>query len=97
MALKGKRRPGSGVRDLGCTLDELRIHLENHFATGMDWSNWGNGVGKWNIDHVVPLASVDLADREQFLRVCHYSNLRPLWWIENLHKGSREPNTVKNR
>lgn len=84
-ALKKNIRCGSAVRDLGCTLDELRVHLESLFKPGMTWDNHG----KWHIDHIVPLCSFDLTDREQLLKACHYTNLQPLWSEENLSKGGR--------
>ena len=66
---------------------ELRDYLESKFQPGMTWDNWTtNG---WHIDHIKPLASFDLTDREQFLRACHYTNLQPLWAIDNLKKGSK--------
>ena len=40
----------------------------------------------FEIDHIIPLASVDLTDREQFLKVCHYTNLRPLWMLDNMKR-----------
>ena len=86
MAVRKSSKAGSAVRDLGCTVDELKSYLESRFTPGMTWNNYGRGSGKWNIDHIVPLASVDLTDRDQFLKVCHYSNLQPLWWIDNLRK-----------
>jgi len=36
----------------------------------------------------VPLASFDLTDRAQLLRVVHHSNLRPMWARENIRKGA---------
>lgn len=84
-ALNGGKKPGSAVRDLGCSIYELKEHLENQFQTGMTWNNHG----AWHVDHVRPLASFDLTDREQFLTACHYSNLQPLWAEDNLRKGDR--------
>jgi len=83
-AVKHNTKTGSAVRDLGCTIAEFKEHIERQFLPGMTWDNWGRGVNRWNIDHIIPLASVDLADREQFLRVCHYTNLRPLWFVDNI-------------
>lgn len=83
-------RSGSAVRDLGCTIGELRVHLQLKFQPGMSWENYG----EWHIDHITPLASFDLADREQFLQACHYTNLQPLWAEENWTKGNRYANTT---
>ena len=73
------------AKDLGCTIKELKIYLESKFQPGMTWEN--HGRFGWHIDHEVPLSSFDLTDREQFLKACHYTNLQPLWWNENLSKG----------
>ncbi len=53
----------------------------------MTWDNYG--LYGWHIDHIKPLASFDLTDREQFLEACHYTNLQPLWAEENLSKGNK--------
>jgi hypothetical protein len=87
MALKNRQKVGSAVDDLGCTIPELMTDLEKQFKPGMSWENW-NRHG-WHIDHIRPLASFDLTDREQFLQACHYTNLQPLWAEENLTKGNR--------
>jgi hypothetical protein len=55
----------------------------------MNWENWGLGIGKWHIDHIKPMASFDLADPEQLVAACHFSNQQPLWAEENLRKGAR--------
>jgi len=86
-AIKKGQKNGSAIRDLGCTIEELKLHLESQFQPGMTWDNWSRDG--WHIDHVVPLSSFDLTDREQFLKACHYTNLRPLWAKENLSKGNR--------
>lgn len=80
---------GSAVKDLGCTIGEFKEYLESLFQPGMNWENYGkNG---WHMDHIIPLASFDLSNREQFLKACHYTNIQPLWWLDNISKGSKVP------
>ena len=86
-AIKNKQKTGSAVRDIGCSVYELKLHLEKQFKSGMTWDNWT--PAGWHIDHIVPLASFDLTDREQFLKACHYTNLQPLWAKENLAKRDK--------
>ena len=80
-------RSGSAVRDLGCSIPELKAHLERQFLPGMTWDNWGGGPGRWQIDHIYPLAKSDLTDRSQLLAVCNWENLQPLWFEDNVRKG----------
>jgi len=82
-AVRNQQKSGSAVRDLGCSIEELKQHLESQFQEGMTWENYG----QWHIDHIKPLASFDLSNREQFLQACHYTNLQPLWAEDNLRKG----------
>ena len=86
LAVRRKKKVGSAVKDLGCSVEELKLHLESQFQSGMTWENHGIGNKHWQIDHIIPLASVDLTDREQFLKVCHYTNLRPLWMLDNMKR-----------
>jgi hypothetical protein len=83
-ALKDNYKSGSAIKDLGCSVDELKKYLESKFQPGMTWENYGK-FG-WHVDHVMPLCTFTLSDREQFLKACHYTNLQPLWWYENLSK-----------
>jgi hypothetical protein len=86
-ALQGNYKNGSAVTDLGCSISELKTHLESKFQPGMTWDNWS--FEGWHIDHIVPLASFDLTDRNQLLTACNYTNLQPLWAIDNLIKGAK--------
>lgn len=80
------RRAVSAVRDLGCTIAELRQHLESKWLPGMSWENYGkNG---WHVDHIRPLAAFDLTVREQAVVAVHYTNLQPLWATDNHKKSS---------
>lgn len=69
---------------VGCTPNELKIHLESQFTTGMSWDNYG--LYGWHIDHKVPLSSAKT--EEELLKLCHFSNLQPLWAKDNLKKGT---------
>jgi hypothetical protein len=86
-AIRKNLKTGSAVRDLGCTLDQLKTHLESLFQPGMTWDNWGK-YG-WHIDHIIPLSAFNLMDREQLLKACHYTNLQPLWAFDNLSKKDK--------
>jgi len=81
----GSHKMGSAVKDLGCSLKELIVHLEQQFQAGMTWDNYG----KWHIDHVIPLSSFNLENRDELLKACNYTNLQPLWAAENISKGGR--------
>jgi hypothetical protein len=85
-AIKGNYKSGSAVKDLGCSIPELKTYLESKFQEGMTWENWG--IHGWHIDHITPLDSFNLQNREEFLKACHYTNLQPLWAEENLTKGA---------
>lgn len=86
-AVKNITKLGSAVKDLGCTVSELKAYLESKFKPGMNWTNYGHKG--WHIDHIKPLSKFDLSDRAQFLQACHYTNLQPLWAVENISKGNK--------
>ena len=88
-AIKNNQKAGSAVKDLGCTVDFLKQYIESLWQLGMTWNNYGNKEGQWSIDHVIPLFKFDLTDREQFLKVNNYTNLQPMWHIDNLKKGKQ--------
>lgn len=98
-AIVNKRKHGSAVRDLGCSLKDFMVYLESLFfvcpKTGekMTWENYGS---KWVIDHWVPLSSFDLTDKEQLFKACNWSNLRPMWSYINESKLAILPNELFN-
>jgi thiol-disulfide isomerase/thioredoxin len=74
----------SKTRELvGCEWPELMAHLQSKFTEGMTMDNYG----EWHVDHVVPLSSAKT--EEELIRLCHYSNLQPLWAADNIRKGAR--------
>jgi len=70
---------------VGCTPEFLKEHLEKQFKNEMAWENYG--LYGWHIDHIIPLSSAK--NEEELYKLCHYTNLQPLWAKENLSKGSK--------
>lgn len=70
---------------LGCSFEFLKEHIESRFKDGMSWENRSS----FHIDHIRPLASFDLTDPEQQKIACHWSNLQPLYPIENIRKSDK--------
>jgi hypothetical protein len=89
MYLQGRSNDVSAVRHLGCTVADLRLHIESQFQPGMTWDNWGRGAGRWHVDHVVPLTAAAAGDDAALASLCHYTNLRPMWGADNIRKGNR--------
>lgn len=85
-ALKFNSKTGSAVEDLGCSIDDLKIYLESKFDSEMSWKNYG--PKGWHIDHIKPLSKFDLTDTKELKKACHYTNLQPMWWKENLRKSN---------
>jgi len=69
---------------IGCSYEELKIHIENQFTEGMSWDNYG--INGWHIDHIKPLAMA--ANQDEVIASNHYTNLQPLWCLDNLSKGA---------
>ena len=85
LAVKNNQKSGSAVKDLGCSISEFKKYIESKFSPGMSWEN--RGASGWHFDHIKPLCSFDLSDRDQMKVACHYTNIQPMWAIDNLKKG----------
>ena len=72
---------------IGCTLEALKSHLQAKFTEGMTWDNWGLGEKCWVIDHIYPLSLAKT--EEEMLKLCHYTNLQPMWFIPNIKKSNK--------
>lgn len=69
---------------IGCTYEELKLHIEQQFTEGMNWDNYG--INGWHVDHIKPLAMA--STEEEIILSNHYTNLQPLWCLDNLSKGA---------
>ena len=85
------RRKQADVKQIGCSIPELRTHLEKQFVTGMTWETYGfnfhNKPYSWFIEHILPRRLFDLSDAVEVLQYMHYTNLRPKFWSEYRQTG----------
>jgi hypothetical protein len=80
---QGYKKTSRTFEILGCSYEEFKQHLENQFTEGMTWNN----AGEWHIDHIYP---VSLAiDENHLIKLNHYTNLQPLWAIDNIRKSNK--------
>jgi hypothetical protein len=68
---------------VGCSPQFLKEHLETQFTDGMTWDNRSD----WHIDHIIPLSSAKT--EEELYKLCHYTNLQPLWAEDNMKKSNK--------
>lgn len=70
---------------IGCSPEELKRHVEKQFTPGMTWQN--HSPRGWHLDHIIPLSSASSA--AELFKLCHYTNIQPLWAADNLRKGNK--------
>jgi hypothetical protein len=93
-ALKNNSKFLTTLYLIGCTIDQLKQHLESQFKEDMNWDNLGRGwhskgMQEWHVDHIRPCASFNLSNPEEQKKCFHYTNLQPLWAHDNLTKSNR--------
>jgi hypothetical protein len=72
---------------IGCSVQELKIHIEKQFLPGMNWDNYSYET--WHIDHIKPLSLAKNMDDIIRLKLMHYTNLQPLWAKDNIRKSNK--------
>lgn len=79
----------------GCSGPELLKHFEstwyNHPITNeaMSWDNYGFGNGKWTIEHIRPVIDF-IRKNEELRKANHFTNLRAMWFEENIAKSIKD-------
>jgi hypothetical protein len=48
-----------------------------------------DNYGEWHVDHIRPCSSFDLSIPSEQEKCFHFSNLQPLWAIDNLRKSDK--------
>jgi len=84
--IKGYHKQNSVLTYIGCDIEFLKNYLSSKFKEGMTWENHGT---VWHIDHIIPCVSFDFNCEEDLKKCWHYTNLQPLYALENLIKGNK--------
>ena len=80
---KGHKKKNSTEEILGANWKTVEAFMEAKFVDGMNWDN----IGEWHIDHIIPLSYAET--EKETIKLCHYTNLQPLWAFDNLSKGNK--------
>ena len=70
---------------IGCTVAELKAHLESKFEDWMTWENRARNT--WHVDHIRPCMSFDLEDPAQQKACFYWANMQPLEAAANIRKS----------
>lgn len=93
-ALKHNLKGASTIELIGCSVQELRKHLESQFLSKMTWSNYGV---EWEIDHIKSCHTYNLINLEGQKECFNWSNQRPLWKTTEIAKKYGYNNIIGNR
>ena len=80
---QGETKQEKTLELTGCSINELKAHLEANFQDGMHWDNYKHDA-HGHMDHIRPCASFDLADHEQQLVCFNWRHLTPAWAHDNI-------------
>lgn len=85
---------GSGVKLLGCTIAQFKLHIESLWQPGMSWDNY---AWEWHLDHIIALGLFDLTDPAQLQQAAHYTNLQPLFTADHQRKTTADIALIRAR
>lgn len=80
---------------LGCSAHDFKTYIESLFRDGMAWDKLLNS--EVHLDHIRPCSSFDLSKPEDQRACFHYTNIQPLWAVDNLKKGDKMPPILGNQ
>lgn len=87
------RKTSRTVDYIGCSIEDLKSHLEKQFIPEMSWDNYGT---LWHIDHRIPCAAWDLTNEFESQCCWNYRNLQPLLARDNHRKKDKYEESEKN-
>lgn len=70
---------------LGCSIEYFIDYILTLCPEGICVSDFGRY--KYHLDHIIPISSAK--NEEDIIKLCHYTNFRPLWWKDNIVKRDK--------
>ena len=87
--IKGICKHKHSVEYLMCSIDSFNLYIESLWLPGMIWNNYGFGIDKWNIDHIIPCSFFNPLDPVELYMCFRWQNLQPMWQIDNFKKSNK--------
>jgi len=90
-ALNGRTKSASTLTLLGCSIEELKQHLQQTALKNgyKDFDIESYSGLDYHIDHIKPCSSFNLEDEDEQRKCFHWSNLQILTAVSNLSKGRK--------
>lgn len=79
---------------IDCSIEELKLYLEQQFKPEMTWENHGI---IWEIDHIKACSNFDLTKLKEQKQCFHYTNLQPLFKTTEIAEQYGYINEIGNR
>ena len=79
------KKPIKTEQILGCSIKEFQEYIISKCPEGITLDNFN--MHEYHIDHVIPLSTAN--SEEEVIKLCHYTNLQPLWCKDNLMKSNK--------
>jgi hypothetical protein len=80
------KKPMKTEQILGCSIKEFQEYIISKCPEGTTLDNFN--MYEYHIDHIIPLSSANSV--EEVIKLCHYTNLQPLWCSDNLKKSDKK-------
>ena len=86
---KNCKKPLKTEQILGCSIEEFKNYIMSKCPKEVTLENFNRY--EYHLDHIIPL--VCASSEEEIIKLCHYTNLQPLWCKDNLIKSGK--NNIK--
>lgn len=82
---RGKSKRIKTESILGCTIEYFQEYILSKCPEGVGLKDFG--VFGYHLDHIIPISLAKT--EEDVIKLCHYTNFQPLFWIDNIKKSNK--------